>query len=100
MLALLRLRRSICCWVSHSGRALPLDRSGRRVAFGEIADDLEEAAQGLVEDLRHGLHGVDPPHDLTGQGDRSLHVAAEVEVDGAAELVHPDVLLALQPGRA
>ena len=39
------------------------------------------------------------PIDLAAEGQRRLHVAAEVEVHGRAELVHADVLLLLEPGR-
>ena len=47
-----------------------------------------ELGDRLVEDLRHRLHGIDPPGDLSSQRDGGLHIAAEVEVKRIGHLAH------------
>ena len=54
---------------------------------------LEELRPHLGDDLLDRLDGVDAPADLTRQRNRSLHVAAEIEIGGASKLTH-DVVLA------
>ena len=59
-----------------------------RVARRQAADRGQAVAGALLDDLRHRLDLVDAPGDLARQGDRGLHVAAEVEVHGVAEQRH------------
>src|SRR6516162_6717471 len=60
----------------------------RAIAVRERSDHVVELGDGLLDDLRDGLHLVDPTGDLTPERERGVEVALEVEVEHVVESGH------------
>src|SRR4051794_17566148 len=82
----------------------PPSRSHRMVSYSrswltsglQSFDGGRELADRASDDVGHGPHAVDAPGDLPAEGDGRLHVAAEVEGLGVAEVAEHVVLGVLQ----